>query len=461
MSERRPAHRQAAGATACGRLARTAVLALLLASVGCATYSDKMKTAQQSATAGDFASSIQVVDGLIDADPGELPTQFGGETGLALLERGTLSQALGNYGGSARDFQTADKELEFLDLSDDTAGSIGQYVYSDSATKFRTSPTEKLALNGFNMMNYLAQGDVRGARVEARRFTVMRQYLDNFQPGKAHGTFGSYLAGFTMEQLGEFQSAMRYYDEALQDRPFETLREPLARLSRLTTFRGKNITPFLAQGAAPPQTSSKDHGDLLVVVSIGRVPYKVPERMPIGAAIGLAGAWISGNPEVLGYTATKFIVYPELVENANVYTDAGVRVDGRGVRPELASNLGAEIRAEYEAIKPRIIGAAVSRMIVRAAAAEGARAAAEAASDSSGWGWVAALLVEGVMVAADKPDTRSWIFLPERVLIYRERLPAGSHEVAITLGGGTGAGLTRKVEIPAGGFGALIITAPR
>ena len=30
-----------------------------------------------------------------------------------------------------------------------------------------------------------------------------------------------------------------------------------------------------------------------------------------------------------------------------------------------------------------------------------------------------------------------------------------------TLGGGTGAGLTRKVEIPAGGFGALIITAPR
>ena len=68
-----------------------------------------------------------------------------------------------------------------------------------------------------------------------------------------------------------------------------------------------------------------------------------------------------------------------------------------------------------------VVGASsgIGRAIAIAAAAEGARAAATAASDSSAAGWVAALLVEGALVAADKPDTRSWIFLPEQVLVHR------------------------------------------
>lgn len=433
-------------------------LALILALCsGCATYSDKMEKARTAVTAGDYAAGIAEIDGVIDADgPDQIPDDLGDDAALGLLERATLKQATDAFPGSARDFEAADKGLELLDIANDTAGDIGKYVFSDSSTKYRSSPIEKISLNGFNMMNYLAEGNLQGARVEARRFTVMQNYLTDFDPNEPHAAFGSYLAGFTMERLGEYNSAMRYYDEALQAGRFTSLRDPVARLAQLTGYRGKRIGAYLASNPGSAKPLGND-AELLVIVSIGRVPHKVPERMPIGAAVGVAGAWISGDPAVLGYTATKVVVYPELVPSESVIGNAQVTVDGRDAGLELATNLGAEITAEYEKIKPRIIGAAISRMIVRAAAAEGMRQAGNAESEALGW--VLALFTEAALVAMDKPDTRSWIFLPDRVYIHRSRIRPGQHEVAVQLGS-TGT-RTQTVEVAPGGFAAVVVTAPR
>ena len=335
-------------------------------------------------------------------------------------------------------------------------GEIGKYMFSDSSTKYRSSPVEKISLNSFNMMNYLAQGNLSGSRVEARRFTVMQNYLNDTDPQKPHAAFGSYLAGFTMERLGEYGSAMRYYDEALQIRNFNSLRGPVARLATLTNYRGKAIKKFLAENPTKPSASKKE-ADLLVVVSIGRVPHKEPKRMPIGAAIGIAGTWISGDPAVLGYTVTKVVVYPELVPSEQVIRKASIKIDGRAESLELASELGVEIQREYDTMKPKIIGAALSRMIVRAAAAEGARQAGKQSDQALGW--VAALLTEATLVAMDKPDTRSWIFLPNRVYIHRSKIAPGEHEIAVNLGPG---GIrSQKIKAQPGGFSVVIVTAPR
>jgi hypothetical protein len=433
------------------------VALVALVAPGCATYSDRMQNARSSVSGGDYAGGIAELDAFLDVDDSaRLPDSFSSDTALALLERATLKQATGTWASSARDFQAADKELELLDIAGDAAGEIGRYVFSDSAVKYRSSPTEKLSLNGFNMLNYLVQGDLAGSRVEARRFTVMQRYLDEYDPGVAHAAFGSYLAGFTHERLGQYNAAMRYYDEALQQRPFESLRGPVSRLARLTSYRGRRIADFLASGRADAPADD-DRGELLVVVSVGRVPHKVPERMPLGAAIGIAGTYITGDLAVLGYTATKVVVYPELVPSESIIRGADVRVDGQPVPVELASDIGTEIAREYEAIKPRIIGAAISRMIVRAAAAEGMRRAGQ--EESEGLGWVLALFTEAALVALDKPDTRSWIFLPERVYVHRSRVAAGKHEITIGLGGaGT---RTETVEIEKGGFATVVVTAPR
>ncbi|MDG2050999.1 MAG: hypothetical protein P8M78_12625 [Myxococcota bacterium] len=424
---------------------------------GCATYSDKMKGARSAVSAGDYAKGISEVDKIIGVDaPQKMPKKFGSETALAVLERATLKQATDDFGGSETDFESADKNLELLDIANDTVGEIGKYMFSDSSTKYRSSPIEKVSLNGFNMMNYLAQGNLQGSRVEARRFTVMQNYLNDTDPQRPHAAFGSYLAGFTMERLGEYGSAMRYYDEALQAQNFKSLHGPVSHLAQLTSYRGKAIKRFLSKGATSPKAPKKG-ADLLVLVSIGRVPHKEPKRIPIGVAIGIAGTWISGNPAVLGHTATKVVVYPELVPSQHVIEKATIRIDGRPAGLELASDLGAEISHEYSEMKPKIIGAALSRMIVRAAASEGVRQAGNQSDQAVGW--IAAILTEATLVAMDKPDTRSWIFLPNRVFIHRSRVSAGEHEISVDLGrAGT---RSQKVNLKADGFAVVVVTAPR
>ncbi|MEE3325880.1 MAG: hypothetical protein VX252_00925 [Myxococcota bacterium] len=425
---------------------------------GCATYSDRMKAAQEQVKVGNYQVAVDDLNKFMGTEPGELPKKFDSDTALAVLERATLEQALSEFKPSARDFGAADQELQLLDIANDTAGTIGKYFFSDSSTKYKASPVEKLSLNGFNMMNYLALGQMTGASVEARRFTVMRNYLNEFDPGHPHAAFGSYLAGFTFAQQGDYSRAMRYYDEALDAGSLESLREPVSRLSTLTSYRGKHIQKFLDGGKAPKPAADRT-SSLLVAVNIGRVPYKVPERMPIGAAIGIAGSFISGNPAVLGYSAFKVVVYPELVQPPSIYNKVEMTIDGQNARLDLTTNLGVEIKNEYEKLKPKIIGAALSRMIVRAAAAEGARQAGN--QENPALGWVLALATEASMVAMDKPDTRSWMFLPNRVYLYQTRLKPGTHDVEIKLGQSDGSTLRHSVDIAPNGYAAIIVTAPR
>jgi hypothetical protein len=443
------------------RGAATLVLALAYAvfASGCATYSDRMSEAHRRVATADYAGAIEAVNELMDVgDAQTLPDKFDSDEALGALERATLKQALGEYDSSARDFQAADKELEVLDLSADAVGTLGKYIYSDSSTKYHASPTEKLAVNSFNMMNYLAQGDLRGARVEARRFTVMRKFLEDLDPGLASGAAGAYLAGFTMEKLGEITPAMRYYDEALQLGTLDSLAAPVHRLAGRSPYRGERLEPFLAATSPGPQPRD-DQGEVLILVNVGRVPFKIPKRMPVGAAVGVAGSWISGNPDVLGYSVFKVVVYPDLMNVESTLGTPQVNIDGKPVALEEVSDLAAEIRSEYEAIKPQIIGAALSRMIVRAAAAEAARAGGN--QQSAGLGWAVALLVEGAMVAMDEPDTRSWNFLPARVLAYRGILEAGTHEIGVSLTAGPEPVSTHEVTVEPGGFGVVVVTAPR
>lgn len=198
------------------RRARGLLLVLALVT-GCATYSDRNLAARRDLASGDLRGAEKKLNQLLGVQSSrDLPASYGSDTALTLLERATVLQAMGEYGLSARDFTAAEKELEFLDIANDTVGEIGKYVFSDSATKYKTSPTEKLLINAFNMINYLVLGDLSGARVEARRFQVMRKYLADHFPEEPHGAFGSYLAGFVFEKSGEPEAALRHYDEVLQ-----------------------------------------------------------------------------------------------------------------------------------------------------------------------------------------------------------------------------------------------------
>lgn len=474
----------------------------------CATYSERTQLARDAAQAGDIAGSEKVLNKFLKTkSSADLPVQWKKETIVALLERAMVLHAKGDWKLSARDLVAADKQLVLLDIARD-AGQVGKWVFSDSAGKYHAPPSEKLVLNAINMLNYLIEGDLSGARVEAKRFTITREYLGQLDAGAAaHGAFGSYIAGFVFERLGETDTALRYYDEALQEQPFPSLRAPIARLAARSGYRSPRIDELLGQApasapvqpppAAPPAAPPADGapsgaatsvapaavlaaptpaaaasaavppaplGEILVVMNVGRVPYKEPKRMPIGLAVGLGAAYITGSTAVLEHSALKFIIYPELVPSRALFNTGQLLVDGVEWPLELATNLDAEIVREYEVLKPKIIGAAITRLIVRAAVAEGARAAGSQAKDGAGAivGLLAALAAEGAMVAADKPDTRSWTLLPAFVFVARVPVAPGQHRIAVTaMGSGGREHRDIDVHVKSGGFAVVDVTTLR
>ncbi len=444
-----------------GRLgAAAAALALCAgAATGCATYTDNLLQASQAASGGNYAAAVESLNDMLGVDDAtQAPRKSGADVALATLERGTLLQSLGRFDDSARDLSYAESEIELIDLSTDPVGTLGSYIYSDSAKPYAALPSERLTLNAINLLNYLAVGDLEGAAVEARRFQVTREYLESEGIGESGiAPFGAYLAGFVFEHKGEGDRALRYYDDALAGGPLRSLAAPVARLAAVHPYRGDHIEDL---AVAPPATAKRAEGaELLFVFNLGRVPHKEPKRVPVGLAIGLIGADVTDDIRFLSRSAGKVVVYPELVETPSSTGTPAVRVDGVDVPADALVDLAAVVRREYDQIKPKILLAALTRLASRAAMAEGVR---KAGGQGEQWvGDVLSILFEAGMAALDRPDTRSWTMMPARVHVARAWVPAGVHRIDIGYDGFAGGARTIDVDVPAGGFQAIVVTEPR
>jgi len=441
------------------------VLTVVLLCGGCPTYTERAVGVYQAVDAGDYHAGILRLNRILDAPTCELPDRWTAARSLAVLERAVLLQATGQYECSARTLTAAETQLEVLDLATDPVGTLGRYIYSDTARIYRTPPAERLALSSLNQLNYLARNDLNGAGVEARRFTVSRTYLEALDQTRP-AAFGSYLAGFVFERLGEPDRALRYYEEALDAGDLHSLREPIERLSQRADYRGPRLRAYLDRIPVPSAgpldgrpPAPEAEGEILLVLGLGRVPLRVPQRIPIGAALSMAGVHVAGDTELLSRLVLKVLVYPELAWRDNLVSSASVRLGGQELPVELLTNLGSEIAREYEAMKPLIVASALTRMIARAAAAEAARQSLRKSGESTRT--LAALAAEAALLALDRPDTRSWTLLPAHLYICRTRVPPGRHDLHVTLQGRIQETRVIPVDVPPGGFRVVAVIEPR
>jgi len=166
----------------------------------------------------------------------------------------------------------------------------------------------------------------------------------------------------------------------------------------------------------------------------------VAKRVPIGVALTISAIFLPPGAEqqarrLAGQGLVTWVNYPELEPTRARYNPPVITVDG-AVRPfEMVANVDAIVQRAWDQSKGRVIAAAVIRMLARAAVGAGVGVATGKASDQSSLGVLAALIAQGAMVAADKPDTRSWATLPARISLVRTRLPAGAHRVEVNVSG--------------------------
>ncbi len=442
-------------------------LAILLATVvgGCAGYAENVQAMRSSLLSGNKAEALKQANKAMKVKkPDEFPEKLKGDAALLVLERGTIKQSLDQFKSSSADFRAADQNLELLDLQKDTMGNIGKYLFSDDSTVYKAPAYEKLLINTLNMINYLALSDMEGARVEARRLRVMQDYLKNEESKQSSLLgLGSYLSGFAFEMSGEAEQALRHYDEALVNGPYPSLTGPVRRLAGCVSYRSERLEALLGQGtddeSGPTcQVKPVGKGTILVIAGCGLAPHKVPKRIPIGAAVVIAGALLGAmqTAQAQRFAARgllTFVNFPVLQKTPDRFARVTTRLGQEVVPTEVGLNVSEQVIQAWDSIKGKLMVAAITRMLTRIAASVATEQVVKSAGGSSVGGLLAGLAVQGAMTVADTPDTRSWVTLPSLVYLSRMEVPPGEHQVVVTFEGKGGRiQVTQTVSVKEGGF---------
>ena len=402
--------------------------------VGCGGHSARTVPVRAALDAGDARRAISALNKQLDvASNKELPKDMDGDNAILVLDRASIQQGISEFDPSKRDFEAADKAIDMLDLAHNVGDSIGEYVFSGSSGRYRAPPYEKLMINTLNMLNYLETRDLNGARIEARRLSVMQNYYRDTLGQRDNPVLGlgSLLAGFTFEKSGRTDEALRYYDEALAFTGFQTLGDAVRRLAPQGSFRSPRIRAVLS--SPEPADAHDDSGEVLFVVGYGRVPHKIPRRIPIGLALtyfsgALAPNDVSAANKIAAQGLVTWINYPTLAPGQGQYEIPSCRLDSGYVQLEEAINVDREVRTEWKKIEGKIVVSAITRLVARTALGQGIQTAA---GRKSVVGVLASLGTQATLTALDTPDTRGWETLPARVAVARVRLPIGKHRVVI------------------------------
>lgn len=412
--------------------------------------------------AGNAKVAIHEVNEELDVkDAKDLPKNIKGDNALLVLDRASIQQGLTEWALSKRDFEAADKAIDMLDLSSNAGDTVGEYMFSGDVSRYKAPPYEKLLINTLNMLNYLETHDLNGARVEARRLSVIHKYYRdnlNLKDNPVLG-LGSLLAGFTFEKSGEVDEALRYYDEALAFTGYDTLHDAVRKLAAVGQYKSPRITAITGRDRGAP-VPDDDGGDVLFIVGYGRVSHKIANRIPIGLALTLFADSISPNDhakanELAAQGLVTWINFPSLAPGQGKYEIPAVRVDGGYAQLEEAVDVDREVRVEWKKMEGKIIVSAITRMITRVVAGQ---AIQSAAGRDNVVGLLASLGAQATLSALDTPDTRSWETLPARIAVARVRLPAGRHRIAIDARGWH---RTQEINVEKNGWNVVSLMALR
>jgi tetratricopeptide (TPR) repeat protein len=446
-------------------------VAAALGSSGCAeSHVEKTARVRSALDEGrPDAALVALNEHLGVASAKDLPATMAGDIPVFLLDRGSVLQSTARFDLSKRDLEAADKAIEILDFESGAADTIAEYVFSGSSAKYQAPPYEKLLIHTLNMLNYLETKDVSGALVEARRLAVMVRYFEERLHDDASPILGlgGFLAGYAYEKAGDADEALRYYDRALKFAGRATLGPAVRELLGRGTYSSPRLREAADLGAsaaatAPADAAAEPFAELLLVLGYGRVPHKIPQRIPIGAALSVYSFYLSPREsqlarDLFAQGLVTWINFPSLGPEQGGYETPTAQIDGQWVQLEELVDVSAAVRQQWKRIEGRIVASAITRLATRVLLGQAARAAA--GSGGNDWaGLFASLAVQGVLTAMDNPDTRSWETLPARVVVARARVAPGRHVVDLQA---RGARRTETVNLVAGGWRAVSLMALR
>jgi uncharacterized protein len=447
-------------------LALPAVVALgVLAGAGCSGgYAERTAGFREAVARHDLERARLEIDALVtEAAAGSaLETEYP----LLLLERSTVALATLDYDLVIGDLNVADPLLEILDLSPANAEQVGQYLWSDDVGLYRAPAYEKLMVNLVKLACYLTLGDLSGARVEARRLDVLVSYYDGTELADHPVLATAYhLAGLAMELSGEDDRALRFYLDAWRREPLTPLAEAIVRLAPRSSLgrRGEVREAREQLGLGEDDVLERPAQEVVVLVFSGLAPRREAARFPLGLVWGwvtdgglhLSPAYKEPWERIRAEQLLTWINFPVLVPQSLGLPQVQVASSLAAVAAEPLADFGRFAVAQWEQERSTVALAAITRAIVRILAREGVQALGDVATDSEEGRaafYVASLLLQAGMQAADVPDTRTWSTMADHLLLARVPVPAGPQVLEVSAGGPAGTRVhALELDVPAGG----------
>ena len=277
---------------------------------------------------GDTEGALRPISrALATSSNDSIPDDLTGDSGLWLLERGTVQLALGNAESSARDFTVGSPLFDEQDLSHTEAEDLLGYLYANDSSHYRSTMYEKFAAPVFSELAYLEKGDLEGARVEARKFETISKFseLETEFASSDIARAGHLISGFISLQANRKEDAALHFEEA-----------------------GRTETAVVA-----PQ-------EVLLVIGTGRVAPIITETR-------------SG------------VLLPALSPREDAPPAMSVLVDGTSVALHEHFSIAKDARSEWAALSTKLEVAAVSRKLLRDAATKAAGSALSVEPSTVDW----------------------------------------------------------------------------
>ena len=336
------------------------------------------------------------------------------------LEMGTATHFSAQYDSSSLYFSRAEDEIDALFTKSISQGVVSFLFSNDNALSYNGESYEDIYLNAFKSLNYIHQGNLDGALVEARRMAYKLSQVEvkykgvaqtlakadtlnrgDWKAGKSsvqNSALSHYLASALYAKTGHPNDARIEYEkmlEAINEQP--------------------NLSRFDVDKQALQQIKNPGTYNVMVVGFAGRAPIKYQNDVRL---------YLDKSDLYLKFSLPALRLYPSRVTRVEAVLNDSTRIP-----LQLVEEMDAVAKEVYKVKEPIIYARTFVRSLAKAIGTNAAGRAVE--KENEGFGFLINLLGKVGQEFTEKADTRGWQTMPGKAYVTTLRLPRGENNVRI------------------------------
>ncbi len=380
------------------------------------------------AVAGRYDQALKVLDD---------PQKYGTNNQLLfLLDKGLVLHLSGEYEESIAVFEEAKLKYEQLYTQSISKGALS-WLWNDYALPYRGEDFERVTINIFQALNFVALGKVEEALVEARDVdstlnAINSQYAADQKNVYRQDAFARLLMGILYEADGNLNDALISYrmswlayagdyKKQYNVEVPQILKENL--LAAAQKFGDRDLADY--QKAFPSLSyeswdEKQSKAQVFVVEYQGQAPIKLPVEIPIPMPDGYISQIAFPHYEKRTGNLIATAINATATDDGSVYYE----------KSQLGQDIAAIAVKNLNDRKVRIIAKAILRTTGKYVAE---KAIEKQIARKNGEGSASAVRLIGSLfnMFSEKADLRSWLTLPAQIRLGHLILEPGEYDITV------------------------------